>query len=127
MDAELVLVLGGPPARWVVTGAPSGPTYWLRVWALRGLLWARGDSALPSVETALHDDAWRLIKHAVDARSLPGCGLDASAGMLPRYLLCARPYASLRRSATSGIRRAVLVWYSAKPGIAAATRAHVCT
>ena len=40
VDADLVLALGGPPARWVVTGEPSEPPYWLRVWALRGLLYA---------------------------------------------------------------------------------------
>lgn len=39
VDVELMLALGGPPARWVITGEPSGPPYWLRVWALRGLLW----------------------------------------------------------------------------------------
>lgn len=65
VDAELVLALGGPPARWVVTGEPSGPTYWLRVWALRGLLWAWDDAALSSVETALHDDAWRVREMAL--------------------------------------------------------------
>lgn len=65
VDAELVLALGGPPARWVVTGEPPGPPYWLRVWALRGLLWAWGDEALPSVEAALHDDAWRVREMAL--------------------------------------------------------------
>jgi hypothetical protein len=63
VDVELVLALGGPPARWVATGEPSGPPYWLRVWALRGLLWAWDNVALPTVEAALHDDAmvrpWR--------------------------------------------------------------------
>lgn len=47
VDAELVLALGGPPARWAVAGEPSGPPYWLRVWALRGLLWAWDEAALP--------------------------------------------------------------------------------
>jgi hypothetical protein len=56
-DAELILALGGPPARWVVTGVPSGPPYWLRVWAARGLLWAWDDVALESVQAALTDDA----------------------------------------------------------------------
>ena len=42
VDAELVLAVGGPPARWVVTGESPGPPYWWRVWALRGLLWAWG-------------------------------------------------------------------------------------
>lgn len=64
-DAELILALGGPPARWVVTGEPSGPPYWLRVWALRGLLWAWEDVALPTVETALHDEAWRVREMAL--------------------------------------------------------------
>ncbi len=65
VDAELVLALGGPPARWVVTGEPAGPPYWLRVWALRGLLWAWDDVALPSVKAALHDDAWRVREMAL--------------------------------------------------------------
>ena len=65
VDAELILALGGPPARWVVTGEPSGSPYWLRVWALRGLLWAWEDVALQSVEAALHDDAWRVREMAL--------------------------------------------------------------
>ena len=64
-DAELVLALGGPPARWVVTGEPSGPPYWLRVWATRGLLWAWDDVALLSLQTALSDDAWRVREMAL--------------------------------------------------------------
>lgn len=65
VDAGLILALGGPPARWAVTGEPSGSAYWLRVWALRGLLWAWDDVALPSVEAALHDDAWRVREMAL--------------------------------------------------------------
>ena len=64
-DAQLILALGGPPARWVVTGEHPGPPYWLRVWALRGLLWAWDDVALASVEEALHDDAWRVREMAL--------------------------------------------------------------
>lgn len=64
-DAELILALGGPPARWVVTGEPPGPPYWLRVWALRGLLWAWDDVAFQSVEAALNDDAWRVREMAL--------------------------------------------------------------
>jgi HEAT repeat protein len=64
-DAELILALGGPPARWVITGAPSGPSYWMRVWALRGLLWAWDDVALPAVQAALTDDAWRVREMAL--------------------------------------------------------------
>src|SRR3954470_1714677 len=65
VGADLILALGGPPARWVVTGEPSGPPYWLRVWALRGLLWAWDDVAIQSVETALQDDAWRVREMAL--------------------------------------------------------------
>jgi hypothetical protein len=64
-DADLILALGGPPARWVITGEPSGPPYWSRVWALRGLLWVWDDVALPSVKAALHDDAWRVREMAL--------------------------------------------------------------
>ena len=64
-DAALILALGGPPARWVVTGEPSGPPYWLRVWATRGLLWAWDDAALQSVEAALNDEAWRVREMAL--------------------------------------------------------------
>ena len=64
-DAELILALGGPPARWVITGGQPGPLYWLRVWALRGLLWAWDEMALTSVERALTDDAWRVREMAL--------------------------------------------------------------
>ncbi len=73
-DAELILALGGPPARWVVTGAQPGPAYWLRVWALRGLLWAWDDVALQSVKAALVDDAWRVREMAL--RVVARHGLD---------------------------------------------------
>lgn len=65
VDAELILALGGPPARWVITGEPSGPPYWVRVWATRGLLWAWDDAALQSIEVALNDDAWRVREMAL--------------------------------------------------------------
>lgn len=61
-DDDLVLALGGPPADWVRTGEPSGPPYWLRVWAARGLLYAWDDSA---VLKALHDDVWRVREMAL--------------------------------------------------------------
>jgi HEAT repeat protein len=59
-DAELIYALGGPPAKWVFTGEAPGPDYWLRVWAVRGLLWAWDDAALPCLMRALRDDAWRV-------------------------------------------------------------------
>lgn len=65
VDADLILALGGPPARWVLTGEPSGPPYWMRVWAARGLLWAWDDVALKSVQVALGDQAWRVREMAL--------------------------------------------------------------
>lgn len=65
VDADLVLALGGRPARWVVTGEPSGPDYWLRVWAARGLLWAWDEVAGPSLLVALDDEVWRVREMAL--------------------------------------------------------------
>lgn len=64
-DDELIRVLGGPSASWTMTGEPSGPAYWLRVWAARGLLWAWDDVALPSLMGALDDEAWRVREMAL--------------------------------------------------------------
>lgn len=64
-DAQLIVALGGPPAHWVVSGEPSGPPYWLRVWAARGLLWAWDDVAFQAVQAALHDEAWRVREMAL--------------------------------------------------------------
>lgn len=106
VDAELVLALGGPPARWVVTGEAPGPPYWLRVWALRGLLWAWGDEALPSVEAALHDDAWRVREMAlkVVARHRLDEALTAVAGLQDDPVARVRTAAlrALARLATGG-------------------------
>jgi HEAT repeats len=65
VDTDLVLALGGPPARWVVTREPPGPPYWVRVWATRGLLWAWDDAALPAMKRALNDEAWRVREMAL--------------------------------------------------------------
>lgn len=46
VDGHIVYALGGPPARWAVDGAESGPDYWLRVWALRGFC-GSGTTRLP--------------------------------------------------------------------------------
>jgi HEAT repeats len=64
-DAELIYALGGPPASWVFTGEVPGPDYWLRVWAVRGLMWAWDDSALPCILTSLRDDSWRVREMAL--------------------------------------------------------------
>jgi hypothetical protein len=65
VDPELVYALGGPPASWVWTGTEPGPDYWLRVWALRGLLWAWDAEALGCIMTSLDDEAWRVREAAL--------------------------------------------------------------
>lgn len=65
VDADLIVALGGPPAARTVTGGPPVPSYWLRVWALRGLLWAWDDQALPAVACALSDEEWRVREMAL--------------------------------------------------------------
>jgi HEAT repeat protein len=64
VEAEVVAALGGPPARWALDGGAPGPDYWMRVWAMRGLLWVWDEVALPSVLNALADPAWRVREMA---------------------------------------------------------------
>lgn len=64
-DPDLIVALGGPPARWAETGEASGPAYWLKVWAARGLLWNWDEVAAPAVVSALDDDAWRVREMAL--------------------------------------------------------------
>ena len=80
VDPALLSALGGPGARLFGEGeAPREDTYWLRVWALRGLLWAWDDVAFPAVRTALDDEAWRvremalkvIARHRLDDALLP--------------------------------------------------------
>jgi hypothetical protein len=74
-DPELIIALGGPPAnRWADPDEESGPDYWPRVWAARGLLWAWDDRAGRALAAALDDPAWRVRELAakVAARHLLG-------------------------------------------------------
>jgi HEAT repeat protein len=64
-DPDLIVALGGPPARWAKTGEASGPEYWLKVWAARGLLWNWDEVAVPTVLSALDDEAWRVREMAL--------------------------------------------------------------
>ncbi len=64
VEGDLIVGLGGPPARWAVDGGEPGPDYWLRVWALRGLLWMWDDRAAESVIASLADEAWRVREMA---------------------------------------------------------------
>jgi HEAT repeat protein len=81
-DPELIVALGGPPASWALTGEASGPDYWLRVWATRGLLYAWEDRAKPAILRALTDEAWRVREGAV--RVAAKHGVDAALPILEK-------------------------------------------
>lgn len=71
-DPALVEVLGGPAGPRYLD-APPDQRYWLRVWGVRGLLWALGAPGAPSPEdpavvaaltSALADEQWRVRENA---------------------------------------------------------------
>jgi hypothetical protein len=64
-DPDLIVALGGPPAGWAKSGEASGPAYWLKVWAARGLLYNWDEVAVPAVISALDDGAWRVREMAL--------------------------------------------------------------
>lgn len=96
-DPDLIVALGGPPARWAYTGAEPGPGYWTRVWAARGLLWAWDDQACPEIAAALDDEAWRVREMAV--KVVARHGLDDLTDRV-----AARQYDPVRRVADAAIR-----------------------
>lgn len=101
VDGETILGLGGPPARWAVDGGAPGPDYWLRVWALRGLLWLWDESATAVVVDALTDDAWRVREMA--AKVVARHRVDAALGAL--LGLREDPVARVRTAAVNGIQK----------------------
>lgn len=59
-DVDWIVTLGGVPARRLLaTALPPEQAYWLRVWALRGLLWAGPPPATESLRPSLADEHWR--------------------------------------------------------------------
>lgn len=78
-DPELIYALGGPPARWAVNGGVSGPAYWLKVWAARGLLYEYDATAAPTIMNALSDEQWRVREMAAKV-----CGRQRIEEALPQ-------------------------------------------
>ena len=81
VTADLVRVLGGPRAD--LTADRPATAYWLRVWALRGLLWNWDEVAGPEVCDALADPQWRVREMAarVVARHAIGDALPGIAAL----------------------------------------------
>lgn len=83
-DPQLVLTLGGVPARLLLDdGIPPGQDYWLRVWAARGLLWAGPGDGTDVLRAALADESWRVREMVckVIARHRVGDLLDDVAAL----------------------------------------------
>jgi hypothetical protein len=64
-DAALLLALAGPAGQKFLDGGEHADTYWLRVWALRGLLWTWDERATDTVCGALRDEHWRVREMAL--------------------------------------------------------------
>jgi HEAT repeats len=73
-DPDLLRALAGPGAEKFFDGREHHDTYWFRVWALRGLLWAWDPRATECIRAAFADEAWRVREMAakVVARHLVG-------------------------------------------------------
>ena len=83
-DDGLILALGGPSARYVLTGGEGGRDgYWPRVWAARGLLHVWDNQATAAILAATADDSWRVREMAakVVARHQVDEALSAMAGL----------------------------------------------
>ncbi len=79
IDEQLLDVLAGPAAGSVIEGAEGGLSgYWPRVWALRGLLYAWSDDAVPALMMSFSDQSWRVREMAarVVAKQIVGEALD---------------------------------------------------
>jgi hypothetical protein len=85
-DPVMVDVLGGEPAR------AYADTYWGRVWAARGLLWAWDDRALQPLRGALADEHWRVREMALKVVARHGLDVDPTP-------LLADPVARVRAAA----------------------------
>jgi HEAT repeat protein len=84
VDPELIITLGGPAARrYLDDGEPEEHSYWLRVWAARGLLWAGPVDSTAALREVLDDEHWRVREMAckVVARHRLGELLDRVAAM----------------------------------------------
>ena len=69
--------------RYFDDGQPEHQEYWLRVWAVRGLLWAGPGDDPAVLHEALSDDHWRVREMAckVVARHCAGDLLDHVANL----------------------------------------------
>lgn len=103
-EPDFIATIGGAPAtRLLVDGRPQGQAYWVRVWALRGLLWASPGDSAAVIRRALADDHWRVREMAckVVARHRVDDVLDAIEGLRSDSVV------RVRRAAERAVRRVV--------------------
>jgi hypothetical protein len=104
VDGSLVAALGGPPSHRILSGeSRADAQLWIRVWALRGLLWAWDDRAAVVLGGALTDPSWRVREMGckVARRHLVG----GQVAMLAE--LSADPSARVRSVAQDALSRIV--------------------
>ncbi len=82
-NQELLEVLAGRATSWYLEDPGRDDSPWLRVWSLRGLLWAYEPQAAAAVRRALGDPAWRVREMAakVVARHLVDEALEEVAAL----------------------------------------------
>jgi HEAT repeat protein len=80
---DLLRGLAGRGVEKFFDGAEHSDTYWFRVWALRGLLWAWDPRAVEAVIEAMGDESWRVREMAakVVGRNFVGEALSAVADL----------------------------------------------
>lgn len=103
-EPDFLMVIGGLPARRLLgEGLPQGQMYWLRVWALRGLLWASPGHRVQSICDSLEDDHWRVREMA--CKVVARHGVDDALDGVER--LRSDKVVRVRRTAERAVRRIV--------------------
>lgn len=102
-DLRLLRSLAAAGAEKYADGREHDDTYWFRVWAMRGLLWAWDPRAEPYVIAGFRDEHWRVREMAakVTARNLVGGAGEAIVA------LKADPVPRVRQAAERAIRRLI--------------------
>ena len=74
-EPDFLVTIGGAPALHLLSqGIPKDQSYWLRVWAARGMLWAGRPIDGELLRTGLEDASWRvremtckvIARHCID-------------------------------------------------------------
>lgn len=103
VDSRLLVSLGGPGASKFLSGEEQQDVYWLKVWAIRGLLWEWDDVAIFEIGRALSDESWRVREMAL--RVIAKYKL---AELLPNAIVCKRDPVARVQSAAARAEQATI-------------------